>query len=300
MNSGKISEKATQSVASMTGFGSSVRQTATLVVEAEVRAVNARYLDLTVKCPDDLRVIEPAVRERVAKTMSRGKVEVRLSVRQAATSAVGAVIPETIANLLTAQALVLKHAPGAAAMSANEILRWPGVLADNAAGEREERDVMVLSALDEALAALHASRLREGKALADTILSRVALAREAAKSAVPMAQKIKAEFPQRLRAKIESSGIAVDPDRLAQEIVIHAQKIDIDEEVDRLNTHLTEVERVLAKGGDAGKRLDFLMQELNREANTLGSKSADVGSTGIAIELKVLIEQMREQVQNLQ
>ncbi len=300
MNLGKISDKVPQSVASMTGFGSAVRQTATLVVEAEVRAVNARYLDLTVKCPDDLRAIEPAVRERVSKTMSRGKVEVRLSVRQAATSAVGAVNPETIANLLGAQSLVLLYAPGAGALSANEILRWPGVLADNAASEREERDGMVLSALDEALAGLHASRLREGKALADTILSRIALARDAANAAAPLAQKVKAEFPQRLRAKIEGSGIAVDPDRLAQEIVIHAQKIDIDEEVDRLNTHLTEVERVLAKGGDAGKRLDFLMQELNREANTLGSKSADVGSTGIAIELKVLIEQMREQVQNLQ
>jgi uncharacterized protein (TIGR00255 family) len=300
MNSGKISEKATQSVASMTGFGSSVRQTATLVVEAEVRSVNARYLDLTVKCPDDLRIVEPAVRERVAKIMSRGKVEVRLTVRQAATGAIGEVNPATIANLLAAQTLVSQHAPGAGGLTTNEILRWPGVLADNAANEREARDAMVLAALDEALAGLQASRLREGKALADTILNRIALARDAAKAAVPAAQKVKAEFPQRLRAKIESSGIVVDPDRLAQEIVIHAQRIDIDEEVDRLNTHLTEVERVLAKGGDAGKRLDFLMQELNREANTLGSKSADVGSTGIAIELKVLIEQMREQVQNLQ
>ncbi len=300
MNVDENNRKNMPTVASMTGFGSAVRQNATLVVEAEVRSVNARYLDLTVKCPDDVRSIEPAVRERVAKTMSRGKVEVRLSVRQAVSSAVGAVNAETIGNLLQAQALVLKHAPAAPALSANEILRWPGVLADNAAGDREVRDVMVLSALDEALAALHASRLREGKALADTISNRVDQARQAAKLAAPAAQRIKAEFPQRLRAKIESSGIVVDADRLAQEIVIHAQRIDIDEEVDRLLTHLTEVERVLKKGGDAGKRLDFLMQELNREANTLGSKSADVGSTGIAIDLKVLIEQMREQVQNLQ
>jgi uncharacterized protein (TIGR00255 family) len=132
------------------------------------------------------------------------------------------------------------------------------------------------------------------------ILARITSARALHTQLVPTAQRVRDEYPVRLRAKIESSGVQVEADRLAQEIVLHAQRIDIDEELDRLKTHFTEVERVLAKGGDVGKRLDFLMQELNREANTLGSKSVDTETTRAAIDLKVLIEQMREQVQNLQ
>jgi uncharacterized protein (TIGR00255 family) len=254
-----------QVVASMTGFGAASETVERTTIDIDVRSVNSRYLDIVVRAPDDLRALELTIRELVAKMVSRGKIEVRVNVRQA-------------------------------------ILRWPGVLAEPVAnaGVGDALHAAVLKVVTSALHAHAASRAREGDALCKTILARLAQARAIRATLVPAAQRVRAEYPARLRGKIESSGVVVDAERLAQEIVLHAQKIDIDEELDRLNAHFDEVERVLSKGGDVGKRLDFLMQELNRESNTLGSKSVDTECTRGAIDLKVLIEQMREQVQNLQ
>ncbi len=293
--------KTTQRVVSMTGYGNAVCQNPDFSIELDLRSVNSRYLDVIVKCPDELRTLEPMIREHIAKTISRGKVEVRINLRSPSAAKVSPPDAEVIARLLAAQDAVAELSPSARTLSVADILRWPGVVAEPINPQAQAtRDAGVHTALAEALAAHSASREREGAALAATILSRAAQARIGVEAAIPAAQRVRAEFGLRLRAKIDATGIAVDPDRLAQEIVLNAQRIDIDEEVDRLRTHLTEVERVLAKGGDVGKRLDFLMQELNREANTLGSKSADAETTRIAIDLKVLIEQMREQVQNLQ
>jgi uncharacterized protein (TIGR00255 family) len=288
------------SVASMTGYGTASHQIGALQVEIDVRSVNSRYLDVTVKCADELRNFEPVARERIGQAMARGKVEVRMSLRVVGQAAVTIPSAAAVSGLLAAQTAVLVLAPSARALSVSEILKWPGVNSDPAADQAEARDTAVNTALDAALVMHRASREREGTALAAVISDRIAKARIHADEAVPAAARVRAEFPERLRQKVESAGIAVDRDRLAQEVVLYTQRIDIDEEIDRLRTHLSEVQRVLEAGGQVGKRLDFLMQELNREANTLGSKSVDTTMTRIAVELKVLIEQMREQVQNLQ
>jgi uncharacterized protein (TIGR00255 family) len=264
--------------------------------------VNSRYLDIVVRAPDEVRAIEPNIRESVSKHLTRGKVEIRVSLRRTDALADAVIDHNALAKLLDFQSQLASSAPQATPMSVAEILRWPGVVSDASSDAvvREAEHAAILSATQDALFAHSESRAREGSALAGTIMARIGSARAIHALLVPTAQRVRNEYPARLRSKIESSGIAVDPDRLSQEIVIHAQRIDVDEELDRLSTHFAEVERVLTQGGDVGKRLDFLMQELNREANTLGSKSVDTETTRAAIDLKVLIEQMREQVQNLQ
>ncbi len=288
-------------VVSMTGFGSAILVRNSASIEVEVRSVNARYLDVTVRAPDELRAMEPAIRDVLSKGMRRGKVEVRVNLRHNAVAAVPTLDHDALTRLLALQAQTLALAPTAAALSMAELLRWPGVVADSSVtNDAESLLATGLEAFTQARAQHEASREREGAALTEIILARVTSAAAIAAAMVPAAERVRAQYPAKLRAKIESAGVAIDPERLAQEIVLHAQRIDIDEELDRLNTHLAEVRRVLAKGGEVGKRLDFLMQELNRESNTLGSKSVDVETTRAAIDLKVLIEQIREQIQNLQ
>jgi uncharacterized protein (TIGR00255 family) len=291
-----------QVVASMTGFGAASETVERTTIDIDVRSVNSRYLDIVVRAPDDLRALELTIRELVAKMVSRGKIEVRVNVRQAIDLGAMQLNADALDALLGLQAKLAAASPDTRALSAADILRWPGVLAEPVAnaGVGDALHAAVLKVVTSALHAHAASRAREGDALCKTILARLAQARAIRATLVPAAQRVRAEYPARLRGKIESSGVVVDAERLAQEIVLHAQKIDIDEELDRLNAHFDEVERVLSKGGDVGKRLDFLMQELNRESNTLGSKSVDTECTRGAIDLKVLIEQMREQVQNLQ
>jgi uncharacterized protein (TIGR00255 family) len=289
-------------VVSMTGFGTCTKQSDHLHIETEVRSVNSRYLDVVVRAPDEMRSLEPAIRELISQNLSRGKVEVRVNLRRTASLSAARLDAAALETLLTLQTQAHAHAPLAAPLSTADMLRWPGVVSDasDSAASREAEHALVLAAMREAVAQHGESRAREGAALADVIRARVNSARAIRDGLVPAAQRVRNEFPARLRAKIESSGVQVDSERLAQEIVLHAQRVDIDEELERLGAHFSEVERVLAQGGDVGKRLDFLMQELNREANTLGSKSVDGETTRGAIDLKVLIEQMREQVQNLQ
>lgn len=288
-------------VVSMTGFGSANRATARWLIETEVRSVNSRYLDVVVRTPDELRALEMPVRDAVSKIMTRGKVEVRVNLRAVDGTTAGALNLTALNTLVSLLQQLRATVPDAAPMTAAEMLRWPGVVSDGTQTDtRETLHEEVMKAVNEALSALRESREREGATLSGVILARIASARDIHAAMGPAAQRVRESYPARLRAKVESAGIAVDPDRLSQEIVLHAQRVDIDEELDRLNTHFKEVERVLAHGGDVGKRLDFLMQELNREANTLGSKSVDAETTRGAIDLKVLIEQMREQIQNLQ
>ncbi len=189
--------------------------------------------------------------------------------------------------------------PDAAPLSVSELLRWPGMLADDSLGFDEMLPAIVAlteAALDE----LVATRRREGEKLADMIRERVARMRELVAQALPRMPAVVIEYQERLTVKLRDAAASLDEDRIRQEVALYAQRIDVDEELTRLNTHLDEVERILKAGGAAGKRLDFLMQELNREANTLASKSPATDITAIAMEMKVLIEQMREQVQNLE
>ena len=287
-------------VQSMTGFAVQTRDLGSVSLHLELRSVNSRYLDLGFRIVDDLRAAEPAIRERISARLGRGKVECRLNLQA------GHAAPRSMAlnaalldQLAEAQNSLRSRFVDAAALSVNELLRWPGMLADDSLGFDEMLPAIV-ALTNAALDDLVATRGREGEKLADMIRERVARMRELVAVATPRMPAVVVEYQERLTAKLRDAVASLDEDRIRQEVALYAQRIDVDEELTRLNTHLDEVERILKAGGAAGKRLDFLMQELNREANTLASKSPATDITGIAMEMKVLIEQMREQVQNLE
>ena len=287
-------------VQSMTGFAVQTRDLGSVSLHLELRSVNSRYLDLGFRIVDDLRAAEPAIRERISARLGRGKVECRLNLQA------GHAAPRSMAlnaalldQLADAQATLRARFADAAPLSVNELLRWPGMLADDSLGFDEMLPAIV-ALTNAALDDLVATRAREGEKLADMIRERVARMRELVAIATPRMPAVVVEYQERLTAKLRDAVASLDEDRIRQEVALYAQRIDVDEELTRLNTHLDEVERILKAGGAAGKRLDFLMQELNREANTLASKSPATDITGIAMEMKVLIEQMREQVQNLE
>ncbi len=287
-------------VQSMTGFAVQTRDLGSVSLHLELRSVNSRYLDLGFRIVDDLRAAEPAIRERISARLGRGKVECRLNLQA------GHAAPRSMAlnaalldQLADAQASLRARFADAAPLSVNELLRWPGMLADDSLGFDEMLPAIVELA-NAALDDLVETRRREGEKLADMIRERVARMRELVATATPRMPAVVIEYQERLTAKLRDAVAGLDEDRIRQEVALYAQRIDVDEELTRLVTHLDEVERILKAGGAAGKRLDFLMQELNREANTLASKSPATDITGIAMEMKVLIEQMREQVQNLE
>ena len=287
-------------VQSMTGFAVQTRDLGSVSLHLELRSVNSRYLDLGFRIVDDLRAAEPAIRERISARLGRGKVECRLNLQA------GHAAPRSMAlnaalldQLADAQNSLRSRFVDASPLSVNELLRWPGMLADDSLGFDEMLPAIV-ALTNAALDDLVATRAREGEKLADMIRERVARMRELVAIATPRMPAVVVEYQERLTAKLRDAVASLDEDRIRQEVALYAQRIDVDEELTRLNTHLDEVERILKAGGAAGKRLDFLMQELNREANTLASKSPATDITGIAMEMKVLIEQMREQVQNLE
>lgn len=288
-------------IVSMTGFAVQHRELGRLSLHMELRSVNSRYLDLVFRLGDDVRQAEPALREMLTARLRRGKIECRLNLQKNDAAPVSELsLNAALLEQLDATQRQLATRFGAATpLSMAEILRWPGMLADDSpdfAHLMVEIRQMAAAAIDEFIA----SREREGAKLATTIRERVTAMRTLVEQVAPqmpaLVQAYQAKLTERLRDAVES----LDEDRIRHEVALFAQRIDVDEELDRLRTHLDEVERILEQGGVAGKRLDFLMQELNREANTLGSKSATTDVTGVAMELKVLIEQMREQVQNLE
>ena len=287
-------------VQSMTGFAVQTRDLGGVSLHLELRSVNSRYLDLGFRIVDDLRAAEPAIRERISARLGRGKVECRLNLQS------GHGAPRSMAlngalldQLAAAQDMLRARFPDAAPLGVSELLRWPGMLADDSLGFDEMLPAIVELA-NAALDELVATRRREGEKLADMIRERVLRMRELVAQATPRMPAVVAEYQERLTAKLRDAVASLDEDRIRQEVALYAQRIDVDEELTRLATHLDEVERILKSGGAAGKRLDFLMQELNREANTLASKSPATDITAIAMEMKVLIEQIREQVQNLE
>ena len=285
---------------SMTGFAVQTRDLGRVSLHLELRSVNSRYLDLAFRIADDLRQAEPAIRELISARLSRGKVECRLNLQttDAAPRSL-ALNAGLLEQLSEAEATVRARLPEAAGLSVGEVLRWPGMLADDSlAFEQMQPAVVELAraALDE----LAAARRREGEKLADMIRERTARMRELVAQVAPRIPAIVADHQEKLATRLREAVASLDEDRIRQEVALFAQRIDVAEELSRLATHLDEVDRILKAGGAAGKRLDFLMQELNREANTLASKSAATDITGVAMEMKVLIEQMREQVQNIE
>jgi len=287
-------------ILSMTGFAAVAVDLPGVSLSVELRSVNHRYLDLQIRLPDELRSQESALRERITADLKRGKVECRISLNRTAPGAAAlAVDAARVEQLAKAAADVVRHAPGAAPLSVAEILRWPGVLAEPAVAP-EELVARVQTLVGTALHDLAASRAREGAKLAATLEERCAAIELQVARIAPRIPALHAAYVEKLGARLREAGLDPDQDRLKQELALFATKIDVAEEVERLTTHVAEVRRVLKAGGSAGKRLDFLMQELHREANTLGSKSVDAELSQASLELKVLIEQMREQVQNLE
>jgi uncharacterized protein (TIGR00255 family) len=285
---------------SMTGYAVRSHDLGHATLHIELKSVNARYLDIAFRIGDELRQCEMPLRELLAARLQRGKVELRAHFLP-----VSGVAPELSANaaLLThlaqLQAQVRRVIHDAPALSVAELLRWPGVLGDQALDpEQLLKECLALAAL--ALDDFIATRQREGAKLATMLRERVARMRDLVGDVTPLLPRAVADYQERLAAKLREAVASLDEERIRQEIGVFANRVDVSEELSRLLAHLGEVDRVLDKGGAAGKRLDFLMQELNREANTLASKSVSAEVTAVALELKLLIEQMREQVQNIE
>ena len=284
----------------MTGFALATRDLPAGSVVVELRSVNSRFLDPVFKLGEDFRTLEPQLRERIGEQVKRGKLECRIYFNANRESAFGGALNPDILDALTRLAAEVRQAlPDAAPLQVGEVLRWPGLLGESGP-DPASLQAAALALIDVALGEFNASRAREGEKLKATINERLARMRAHVAELRPKTPAIVAAFREKLGKRLAELGPAADSERLHQEVVLFAQKIDVDEELDRLLSHLDEVERVLAGSGAAGKRLDFLMQELHREANTLGSKSASLELSQTSVELKVLIEQMREQVQNIE
>ena len=285
---------------SMTGFARESVETDIGTLTWEIRAVNHRYLDVQFKLPEDLRPQEQAFRQQASASLGRGKVECALYFRRAfdedAEMRVDTDLVELIGHRISDITVKL---PNVAAVNPIEILRWPGVV------QQPEVDVEPLFTeatrlLDTTLASIGRMRSSEGERIAEMLETRCAEIEK-------IAATVRARMPEVLEAtrvkqreRIEALDVEADPARLEVELALIATKIDVDEELDRLESHLVEIRKALQADKPVGRRLDFLMQELNREANTLGSKSADTETTKAAVDLKVLIEQMREQIQNVE
>ncbi|HET7729833.1 MAG TPA: YicC/YloC family endoribonuclease [Usitatibacter sp.] len=284
----------------MTGFAAASLENAQGSLGVELKTVNHRYLEFQTRIPEELRPLEPAMREAVAARLTRGKVDCRITFTPVTTSA-RALMPDAaaLAQLHAASHLVLARFPDARPLSVSEVLHWPGVLADESLSADAVKE-QVLALVGRAISELNASRAREGEKLAAVLRERLDGMAALVKQAAPLVPGAVKAFQDKLAQKIAEAAAAPSDERVHQEIVLYAARIDVDEEIARLETHIAEFRRVLDKGGACGKRLDFLCQELNREANTLGSKSVANEMTRISVELKVLIEQMREQVQNIE
>lgn len=290
-------------IASMTGFANVTRPIAGMGVGGtlsfEIKSVNSRFLDLSFRFPDELRALEMPLRELLGKELARGKVECRAGWALKTGDATETLDPERLQRLQQLAQEVRGFFADSRGLSTVDVLRWPGVVRSaelDWAALLPEFQLMAADAVQE----LKTVRLREGTRLAELVRTRTAAMRELVARAEPLIPAAQQAFADKARAKlIEVVGSAED-ERIRQELTLYAVRTDVAEELGRLKVHLDEVDRVVSARGQAGKRLDFLMQELNREANTLGSKSVSSEVSAIAMELKLLIEQIREQVQNVE
>lgn len=270
------------------------------VLTLELRSVNHRYLDISLRIPDELRNVEQKLRERIAEKLARGKVDVSLRFTKSESGNGDMLLDEALVQQIANASRTIDHIlynPGS--VSSLDVLRWPGVIKPPKL-DSNELNTTVLKLLDATLNDMLQGREREGEKLAELIQQRCTAISDVIKEVKKRLPEIMQLWREKLLKRIQDASVEVDENRLEQELVIIAQKTDVDEELDRLETHITEVERVLKSEKPIGRRLDFLMQELNREANTLGSKSIDTETTKASVDLKVFIEQMREQIQNVE
>lgn len=284
----------------MTGYAAHSRELPGCSVSIELKSVNGRFLDLQFRLAEELRPIEPSLRELLTGRITRGKVECRMTIQPAAAVEPQLAINEPLLSALAEASQRVRTAiPEAQPLRIGEVLHWPGVLNDNAPATEALREAGV-ALLSDALAEFSASRAREGEKLKAMLLERVARMQALLAETQPRVPAAIAAYEEKLAAKLREVLTTGDEDRIRQEIAVFGIKIDVAEELNRLGAHLEEVRRVLAAGGSCGKRLDFLMQELHREANTLGSKSVSRELSEASLEFKLLIEQMREQIQNIE
>jgi uncharacterized protein (TIGR00255 family) len=287
-------------VSSMTGYAAAVRELPQGTLTLELKSVNGRFLDVQFRIAEDLRAAEPQLRDLVTASVGRGKVDCRLNFA-ASPLARGdvALNAELLDRLKRMSDAVRAAVPDAQPLRVTDVLHWPGIFGEDGGGVEALREAAV-DAMRGALKELAAAREREGERLAGMIRERVARIRSRLTELEPLVPQAIAAYEEKLSAKLREALGSGDEERIRQEIAVYGVRIDVAEELSRLATHLDEVERVLAAGGAVGKRLDFLMQELNREANTLGSKSVSKELSAAALDFKLAIEQMREQVQNLE
>jgi uncharacterized protein (TIGR00255 family) len=297
-------------IASMTGFAAASAATPRGTLSVELKSVNARFLELGIRLPEELRALEASAREQLGARLTRGKVELRVTVTRESAAPEARLSRPALARLAAIADEAGSAIPGAAALGLADILRWPGVI-ESAEDEPEQLREPFTQALDQAVQLLGQARLREGAALEAALLERCdGIDRILAdlRTQVPailamLTRKLQERLTQALVPALSGSNHLSREelnDRIRQEVTLYGMRADVDEELQRLATHVAEVRRVLGAGGAVGRRLDFLMQELNREANTLGSKASAIEMTNAAVELKLLIEQMREQIQNLE
>lgn len=287
-------------IRSMTGFARRERQGPWGTLVCELRTVNHRYLEISLRLPDELRQLDNDVRQAIGAALRRGKVDANLYLKSAAgTERSIQLNTQLLDELLVRIEEVRARTPASAPVSPLDLLRWPGVIQD---AEIDSKPVLAagLEVLREALAELNDTRTREGLRIRELLLTRCASMSAQVKIVKARLPEVSQRLRERIVERISQLGVTPDNERLEQELVLYAHKMDVDEELDRLTGHLLEVGTTLDSSEPSGRRLDFLMQELNREANTLSSKSQDAEATRAAVDMKVMIEQMREQVQNVE
>ncbi len=285
---------------SMTGFAALEKPIVNATLLLELRAVNSRYLDLHFKLDENLRGFEPTIRELISAQLNRGKIECKVNlIQRTQLSQEAALDGALMQHLAVMQSQAKAYFPTSRELSMADILRWPGVVLTQGI----DQDLLledIKQLVQQGLQDLKASRAREGDKLKKLILDRIHQMEALVEKVKPLLPTLAKEYQAKLENKLQETLKSIDPERIAQELVLFTQRVDVDEELSRLTAHVSEVKRILNGDAPAGKRLDFLMQELNREANTLGSKSVSTQTSQVSMDLKVLIEQMREQVQNIE
>ena len=287
-------------IRSMTGFARRERQGPWGALVCELRTVNHRYLEISLRLPEELKALDNDVRQTIGAALRRGKVDASVYLKSAAGAQRSLELDEgLLAEVLRRVEQVRARMKDAAALSPLDLLRWPGIVRE---AELDAAPVLAaaLELLREALNELNDTRAREGQRIRELLLSRCTTMRAQVQVVKTRLPEVSRRLRERIVERIAQLGVPPDAERLEQELVLYAHKMDVDEELDRLSGHLDEVASVLNSPEPAGRRLDFLMQELNREANTLSSKSQDSETTKAAVDMKVAIEQMREQVQNVE
>jgi uncharacterized protein (TIGR00255 family) len=282
----------------MTGYAQASAGSPRGTLTLELRSVNARFLDLSFRIADEVRMLEPALRERIAERLSRGKVDCRLTLTPGAEEEAPELNVRSLERLKMLAGAAARIFPKAEPLRIADVLRWPGVIGEAAddASLRATVEQLARRALDDFVAA----RAREGAKLAAAIVEKVRAMRVRVEQVTPLLPQAIAAYQEKISERLREALGSADDERVRTEIALFATKVDVAEEIDRLRAHLDEVENVVRKGGPVGKRLDFLAQELNREANTLASKAASAPISDCALELKLLVEQIREQVQNIE